>query len=70
VNKLRSAGFVAVERGEERPVGIEDCVRYPLFTPELLDVMRRYIPLERQPRVARSVTFIARKAGGADTGSA
>lgn len=54
-----------VERSEERPVGIDDCAQYPLFTPELLDLMRRHIPPERRSRVARAVIFVAGKAGGA-----
>lgn len=63
MKKLRSIGFEAVERGEERPVGIEDCAQYPVFTPELLSLMRRHVPPERQSRVARSVVFMAHKAG-------
>jgi hypothetical protein len=62
VKKLRGIGFAAVEQGEARSVGIEDCAQYPVFAPALLDLMRRYIPRERWPRVARSVTFIAHKA--------
>jgi hypothetical protein len=54
---------VDIERGEERAVGIDDCARYPLFTPELLDVMRRHIPRTRWGHVARSVIFLARKGG-------
>jgi hypothetical protein len=54
---------VEIERGEERPVGISDCARYPLFTPELLEVMRRHIPRTRWGHVARSVIFTARKPG-------
>jgi hypothetical protein len=61
VKKLRSIGFDAVERGEERSVGIEDCAQYPVFTPELLSLLQRHVPPERQSRVARSVVFIARK---------
>lgn len=44
-------------------MGIQECAHYPLFTPELLDLMRRHLPPERHARVARSVIFIARKAG-------
>jgi arsenite methyltransferase len=65
VKKLRSIGFEAVERGEERAVAIDDCAQYPVFTPELLGLMRQYVPPERQYRVARSVVFIARKPSGA-----
>jgi hypothetical protein len=63
VKKLRSLGFEAVERDEERPVGIDDCAQYPVFTPELLSLLRRHIPPERQSRVARSIVFSARKPG-------
>jgi hypothetical protein len=38
-----------------------EVAQYPMFTPELLAVMRRLIPVERQQRVARSVVFMARK---------
>ena len=65
MSKLRKIGFSAVRRCEERPVGIDDCEQYPLFTKELLDLMRRHIARERWPQVARSVIFLAEKAGGA-----
>jgi hypothetical protein len=56
---------VDIEKGEERPVGIDDCAHYPLFTPDLLDVMRRHVPRARWDHVARSVIFIAHKPGPA-----
>jgi hypothetical protein len=52
---------VEIRRGEELPFGVEECAQYPLFTPELIALMRRRIPPERQPYVARSVIFSARK---------
>ncbi|GBD30036.1 Ubiquinone/menaquinone biosynthesis C-methyltransferase UbiE [bacterium HR32] len=61
VNKLQKAGFVEIERGEVLPFGVDECEQYPLFTPELIALMRRLIPPERQPSVARSVIFRARK---------
>ncbi len=51
-----------MQRGKELPFGIDDCAQYPVFTAELLDLMRRHIPRERWERVARSATFTARKA--------
>lgn len=41
--------------------GIDGLARYPLFTPELLDVMRRTIPAEQHGRVAVCVTITAAK---------
>jgi hypothetical protein len=52
---------VEIQRGEELPIGVDVCEQYPLFTPELIALMRRLIPVERQAKVARSVIFIARK---------
>lgn len=43
------------------PYGVDECEQYPMFTPELIALMRRLIPPERQPKVARSVIFTARK---------
>jgi len=43
------------------PFGVDECEQYPLFTPELIALMRRLIPPARQPKVARSVIFSARK---------
>ncbi|MDR5693835.1 MAG: hypothetical protein QN198_11910 [Armatimonadota bacterium] len=43
------------------PYGVDECEQYPLFTPDLIALMRRLIPPERQPKVARSVIFSARK---------
>lgn len=61
MNKLQKAGFADVQRGEEMPFGIEEATRYPLFTPELIALMRRVIPLERQATVLRSVIYTAWK---------
>ncbi len=50
-----------IQRGEELPFGVDECEQYPLFTPELIALMRRLIPPDRQATVARSVIFSARK---------
>lgn len=42
-------------------MSIDDCARYPLFTPGLIATMRRLLPPERHVRVARSVVFTATK---------
>ncbi len=61
MSKLKKIGFIEVQRGEELPYGVDECEQYPMFTPELIALMRRLIPPERQPRVARSVIFAAMK---------
>lgn len=59
--KLRKVGFTDVWIGEKVPYGIEHAALYPLFTDELVDLMRRLIPPHRQDRVAISVIAKARK---------
>lgn len=46
---------------DARPLSIDDCERYPLFTPGLIATMRRLLPPERHAQVARSVVFTAKK---------
>jgi hypothetical protein len=61
VEKLGRAGFVEIEILERVPMGLEDCALYPLFTEELLDIMRRLIPQERLDRIAVSAIIRARR---------
>jgi arsenite methyltransferase len=59
--KLQRSGFTDVWIGGHRPFGIDEAALYPLFTPEILEVMRRTIPSERHARVASGVIVKARK---------
>jgi arsenite methyltransferase len=59
--KLRKVGFADVWIGERIPYGIEHATLYPLFTDELVDLMRKLIPPDRQDRVAISVIAKARR---------
>jgi SAM-dependent methyltransferase/TusA-related sulfurtransferase len=58
---LARVGLVDVEVRERHPFGVEDCARFPLFTPDLLEVMRATIPPERQSMIATVVTVTARQ---------
>ncbi|MBA3906093.1 MAG: methyltransferase domain-containing protein [Pseudonocardiales bacterium] len=58
---LGRVGLVDIEIRERHPFGVEDCARFPLFTTELLDVMRATIPVHRQPTIATVVTVTARQ---------
>ena len=60
VEKLQKVGFVDVEVVYRRPWGIDDCALYPLFTDDLLALMRRLIPPEKQDRVGESIVIKAR----------
>lgn len=59
--KLQRAGFVDVWVGGHRPFGIADATLFPLFTPEVIEVMRRTIPAEHHDHVATAVIVKASK---------
>jgi hypothetical protein len=59
--KMEKVGFREVWIGERTSFGIEGAALYPLFTPEIIDLMRRLLPPERQDRVAISVIAKALK---------
>jgi len=58
---LRRAGFRAVSIEPIEPFGIDECALYPLFTPPLLDLLRRLVPVDRLDRIATSALLRARK---------
>ena len=61
VKKLERAGFVEIEVLERTPMGIDDCALYPLFTDELLAIMRHLIPPQRLDKIAVSAIIRARR---------
>lgn len=60
-DKLERAGFTGVWVGGHRPFGLDEAELYPLFTSEVIAVMRESIPAERHHHVATSVIVKARK---------
>lgn len=48
---------------ERHPFRLEDAARYPLFTPDLIDLMRQLLSPERQAEVATAVTVTATRPG-------
>ena len=62
--KLDRAGLVDVELRERVPFGIDDVALYPLFTAEVIELMRRLIPSDAQRRVAVSLIVRATKPAG------
>ena len=58
---LRRAGFRDVAIQPLDDFGIAECALYPLFNDELLGLLRRLVPAERQERIARSVFVRGRK---------
>jgi arsenite methyltransferase len=62
VEKLEKAGFDQIEVHEREPVSVDDLALYPLFTPDLIQLMRTLIPPERQVAVATAVVITASRA--------
>jgi hypothetical protein len=61
VDKLGKAGFEEIEVHHREPVSVDDLALYPLFTTELIELMRTLIPTDRQHAVATSVVITARR---------
>jgi SAM-dependent methyltransferase len=61
VGKLDRAGLVDIEIGERIVLALDDVALYPLFTPEVLSLMRRLVPDDAQQHIATSVLARARK---------
>jgi arsenite methyltransferase len=64
VKKLERVGFGDIEIVHREPFGVDDADLYPLFTGDLVEVMRKTIPVEKQNHVATSVVIRARLPGG------
>jgi arsenite methyltransferase len=53
---LGRVGLAEVRVRERHPLSVDDCARFPLFTPELLTIMRALIPPGRPVGVCVTVT--------------
>lgn len=62
--KLDGAGLVDVRVSERIPFSLEDVVVYPLFTDEVIDLMRRLLPPSQQQQIATSVIVHAHRPVG------
>jgi arsenite methyltransferase len=64
VDKLVKAGFDNVEVHERTAVSVDDLTLYPLFTEEIIELMRTLIPVAAQVAVATSIVVTAELPGG------
>jgi SAM-dependent methyltransferase len=60
-DKLGRAGLVDIEMSERTPFKLDDVALYPLFTAEVLALMRRLLSKTAQQHIATSVIARARK---------
>lgn len=63
VQKLEGVGFDRIEVLDRFDFSLERAAQYPLFTPDLVELMYRLLPAERRPRVAISAVIGARLPG-------
>jgi arsenite methyltransferase len=59
--KLDRAGLVDIEMSERCALTLDDVALYPLFTPEVLSLMRRLLPDDTRQHIATSLIVRARK---------
>jgi SAM-dependent methyltransferase len=57
VGKLQRAGLSEVEVVHREPLSIDDCALYPLFTAEVIELMKRLIPTEKHHAVAIAIVI-------------
>ncbi len=65
VAKMERVGFVDIEIVSREDRSIDDFALYPLFTDELIELMRALIPAEQQHAVATAVVIKGRLGEGA-----
>jgi arsenite methyltransferase len=61
VEKLEKAGFGQIRVHHREPVSVDDLALYPLFTDELIELMRTLLPPDQQRAVATSIVLTARR---------
>jgi arsenite methyltransferase len=59
--KLDRAGLTDIEMSERSTLTLDDVALYPLFTPEVLSLMRRVLPDDTRQHIATSLIARARK---------
>lgn len=59
VEKMKRAGFTGLEIVQRDAFGVDDASLHPLFTADLLEVIRRTVPRDKQHRVATSIVIKA-----------
>ena len=64
VEKLGKAGFEEIELHQREPVSVDDLALYPLFTDEIIELMRSLLLPDRLQAVATSVIVTAKRRTG------
>jgi arsenite methyltransferase len=59
VEKVEQAGFGDIEVHQREQMSVDDLTLYPLFTDDLIELMRTLIAPERQVAVATAIVLTA-----------
>jgi hypothetical protein len=54
-------GFADIAVVERQSFGLSDVARYPLFSSDFIDFLRRLMPPERHAELVLSIVIVARK---------
>jgi hypothetical protein len=63
VQKMKRAGFTGIEIVQRDAFGVDDANLHPLFTTDLIEVIRQTVSEDKQHQVATSVVIKAHLAG-------
>jgi hypothetical protein len=61
LKKFFNIGFGDIAVVERRSFVLSDIARYPLFTSDFIDFLRRLMPPERHTELVHSIVIVARK---------
>jgi hypothetical protein len=62
VEKMRRVGFTDVSISERNEFGLDDAEMYPLFTEDLIALIRRLMSPDKQKQIGMSIVLNARLA--------
>jgi hypothetical protein len=62
VEKLKRVGFSDISIPERNPFGLEDAEMYPLFTEDLMALVRRLMSPDKQKQIGTAIVLSARLA--------
>jgi len=60
VEKLKRVGFSDISIPERNPFGLDDAVMYPLFTDDLIELIRKLMPPAKRQQIGMSIVLKAR----------
>lgn len=60
-HKITKTGFADLQVVDRRPFSVDEAAHYPMFTPDLIALMRELLPADKHDDLATVITVVARK---------